>query len=89
MDAGEGENTEKVEPAMRVKGYMDAMRISVGENTRLGLGEVGDRNGGWGMLPSSSSFSASEADGFCEAIARASNVGCVCFSSPLLSLRLL
>ena len=43
---------------MRVKGYMDAMRMSVGENTRLGLGEVGDRSGGWRML-SSSSFSAS------------------------------
>lgn len=56
VDAGEGENTEKVEPSMRVKGYIDAMRISVGEN-RLGLGEVDDRDGGWGML--SSGFSAS------------------------------
>jgi len=44
---------------MRVKGYMDAMRMSVGENTRPGLGEVGDRDEGWGMLSSSSSFSAS------------------------------
>lgn len=58
VDAGEGENTEKAEPAMRVKGYIDAMRISVGENTKLGLGEVDDRDGGWGML-SSSGFSAS------------------------------
>ena len=58
VDSGEDESTEKADPAMRVKGYMDAMRMSVGESTRVGLGKVGDRDGGWG-LSSSAGFSVS------------------------------
>lgn len=46
VDADEGENTETADPAIRVKGYMDAMKISLGKSTRPGLGGVGDRDGG-------------------------------------------